>query len=241
MEKLQLILTDFQGPLDLLLHLIRQSKIDIYDIPIAQITEQYIAYLHQMQSLQLDIAGDYLVMASTLMRIKSQLLLPKSPISTEEEASEPEDPRSDLVAQLLTYQTFKNMASTLKNLEKQRQQMYAKAPATLTPDTVVHLKPGVKVAQDLARAMQDLITRQAKQQRQQANIITEQISIAQAQDEILKYLKTKHQTTFRYLLSHQQTVEEVVTKFMALLELIKDQIIEAQQSSWQADILVKLR
>ena len=82
-EQLTLILTDFEGPLDLLLHLINQTKIDIYDIPIAEITTQYLDYLHQMQELKLDIAGDYLVMAATLMKIKSKLLLPAPPAMAE--------------------------------------------------------------------------------------------------------------------------------------------------------------
>ncbi len=106
-EQLTLVLTDFEGPLDLLLHLIKQTKIDIYDIPIAEITAQYLDYLHQMQVLKLDVAGDYLVMAATLMKIKSKLLLPKAPELIEEETEEYVDPRQELVDQLLAYQASK--------------------------------------------------------------------------------------------------------------------------------------
>ena len=130
---LQIKLSDFEGPLDLLLHLIRQSKINIYDIPIAQITQQYLDYLHQMQSLQLDIAGDYLIMAATLMRIKSDLLLPRPPVVSEEPAAETtlKDPRSELVAQLLTYETFKTIAQMLGAQAKTRQEFIGKDPSVM--------------------------------------------------------------------------------------------------------------
>lgn len=135
MEQLQLVLSDFQGPLDLLLHLIYQSKIDIYNIPIAEITRQYMEYLHKMNVLKLDIAGDYLVMAATLMRIKSQLLLPQNQSEKRADNSlNKADPRSDLVAQLLTYQSFKNVAQTLKEQEKQRHHLHAKSLSALSTE-----------------------------------------------------------------------------------------------------------
>ena len=181
MEKLQLVLSDFQGPLDLLLHLIRQSKIDIYHIPIAEITEQYMEYLHKMNVLQLDVAGDYLVMAATLMRIKSQLLLPQAPTEQHTTTSgNTVDPRSNL-------------------LQKQ----------------------------DLSR--------------RPPQIKAEKITLKQAQTAIMEQLQLQPQTTFGNLLRQQAGIEEVVTKFMALLELIKKQVIVVQQTDYQADILVQLR
>src|SRR5699024_5097357 len=120
MQKLNLVLTDFEGPIDLLLHLIKESKVDIYDIPIAQITQQYIDYLKSMKVLELDIAGDYLVMASTLMSIKSKMLLPQAPDEIEDEIQE--DPRDELVSQLLTYQTYKRVAAYFEEKEQVRKQ-----------------------------------------------------------------------------------------------------------------------
>lgn len=243
MEKLQLVLSDFQGPLDLLLHLIRQSKIDIYNIPIAEITEQYMEYLHKMNVLQLDIAGDYLVMAATLMRIKSQLLLPQAPTEQHTTASDnPVDPRSDLVAQLLTYQAFKSVAQTLKQHEKKRQQLHAKPLSALAAakDQEIRLKPGVKVAADLARAVADLLQKQDLT-KQASQIKAEKITLKQAQSAIMEQLQLQPQTTFGNLLRQQAGIEEVVTKFMALLELIKKQVIVVQQTDYQADILVQLR
>ena len=242
MEKLQLVLSDFQGPLDLLLHLIRQSKIDIYHIPIAEITEQYMEYLHKMNVLQLDVAGDYLVMAATLMRIKSQLLLPQAPTEQHTTASDNTgDPRSDLVAQLLTYQAFKSVAQTLKQQEKKRRQLHAKPLSALAAkDQEIRLKPGVKVAADLARAVADLLQKQDLSRRP-PQIKAEKITLKQAQTAIMKQLQLKRQTTFGNLLRQQASIEEVVTKFMALLELIKKQVIVVQQTDYQADILVQLR
>ena len=243
MEKLQLVLSDFQGPLDLLLHLIRQSKIDIYNIPIAEITEQYMEYLHKMNVLQLDIAGDYLVMAATLMRIKSQLLLPQAPTEQHTTASDnPVDPRSDLVAQLLTYQAFKSVAQTLKQQEKKRQQLHAKPLSALAAAKAqgIRLKPGVKVAADLARAVADLLQKQDLT-KQAPQIKAEKITLKQAQTAIMEQLQLQPQTTFGNLLRQQASIEEVVTKFMALLELIKKQVIVVQQTDYQADILVQLR
>lgn len=242
MEKLQLVLSDFQGPLDLLLHLIRQSKIDIYNIPIAEITEQYMEYLHKMNVLQLDIAGDYLVMAATLMRIKSQLLLPQAPTEQHTTASDNTvDPRSDLVAQLLTYQAFKSVAQTLKQQEKKRRQLHAKPLSALAAkDQEIRLKPGVKVAADLARAVADLLQKQDLSRRS-PQIKAEKITLKQAQTAIMEQLQLQPQTTFGNLLRQQAGIEEVVTKFMALLELIKKQVIVVQQTDYQADILVQLR
>lgn len=242
MEKLQLVLSDFQGPLDLLLHLIRQSKIDIYNIPIAEITEQYMEYLHKMNVLQLDMAGDYLVMAATLMRIKSQLLLPQAPTEQHTTTSDNTgDPRSDLVAQLLTYQAFKSVAQTLKQQEKKRRQLHAKPLSALAAkDQEIRLKPGVKVAADLARAVADLLQKQDFSRRP-PQIKAEKITLKQAQTAIMEQLQLQPQTTFGNLLRQQAGIEEVVTKFMALLELIKKQVIVVQQTDYQADILVQLR
>ncbi|EPC12793.1 Segregation and condensation protein A [Lacticaseibacillus paracasei subsp. paracasei Lpp230] len=128
---LTLVLNDFSGPLDLLWHLIRTNEVDIYDIPIAEITAQYLDYLHQMQDLALDVAGDYFVMAANLMVLKSRLLLPQPEPETMAPDEAP-DPRADLVAQLLTYQVYQEAAKDLKAREAKRAQAYAK-PTTL-PD-----------------------------------------------------------------------------------------------------------
>ncbi|MGL5885239.1 MAG: segregation/condensation protein A, partial [Bombilactobacillus sp.] len=147
-----------------------------------------------------------------------------------------------LVAQLLTYQAFKSVAQTLKQQEKKRRQLHAKSLSALAAakDKGIRLKPGVKVAADLARAVADLLQRQDLSRRP-PQIKAEKITLKQAQTAIMEQLQLQPQTTFGNLLRQQAGIEEVVTKFMALLELIKKQVIVVQQTDYQADILVQLR
>lgn len=127
MEEIKVKLDVFEGPLDLLLHLIKTLEIDIYDIPIAQVTDQYMNYIHAMESSQLEVAGDYLVMAATLMSIKSQMLLPKQELDDDEDTYE-EDPRENLVAQLLEYRKYKYAAGELFEKAEERSHYFTKEP-----------------------------------------------------------------------------------------------------------------
>src|SRR5690606_4106514 len=125
----------FEGPLDLLLHLINRLEIDIYDIPVAEITEQYLFYIHTMKELQLDIASEYLVMAATLLAIKSKMLLPKhedEQLEDEIGMEMEEDPRDELVERLVEYRKYKEAAEDLKELEQERGLMFTKPPSDLT-------------------------------------------------------------------------------------------------------------
>lgn len=120
-------------PLDLLLHLIHQLEIDIYDIPVAEITEQYLDYIHTMKELELDVASEYLVMASTLLAIKSKMLLPKQePSEPDEDYTVEEDPREQLVERLLEYKKYKEAAGTFKRLEAYRNEIFTKPPSDLS-------------------------------------------------------------------------------------------------------------
>ena len=134
----------FEGPLDLLLHLIQRDEVDIYDIPIANITRQYLEYIELMRMLDLEIAGEFLVMAATLMRIKAKMLLPTPPPGEEEEI----DPRDELVQRLLEYRQFKEASATLKDREERRRLSYERGrvpddedtgPLPLAPATLFHL------------------------------------------------------------------------------------------------------
>src|SRR5690606_36920451 len=125
----------YEGPLDLLLHLIKKLEIDIYDIPMSEITEQYLLYIHSMQVLELDIASEYLVMAATLLAIKSQMLLPKYEEDLDDEILDEDyssDPREELVAKLLEYRKYKEASLDLKEKEKERALMFTKAPSDLS-------------------------------------------------------------------------------------------------------------
>jgi len=128
MQEIKIKLDVFEGPLDLLLHLIRSLEIDIYDIPIADVTEQYMNYIHAMKTLELEVAGEYLVMAATLMAIKSQMLLPKQELEEDYDDEYEEDPRDALVAQLLEYRKYKYAADRLSEKAEERSQYYTKDP-----------------------------------------------------------------------------------------------------------------
>ncbi len=196
---------DFEGPLDLLLHLIKQSEMDIYDIQISQITSQYLDYLHQMQSHQLEVAGEYFVMAATLMDIKSQMLLPSPPVLDDELEVEEIDPRQELVEQLLEYQRYKKAADRLKDKENLRQQEYTR-PAMQVPREMVksHVEPGIKLT-DLQQAFAAVLRRQ--------QLATPLVETVAAED----------------LFENLHTRDGLVTTFLAILELAKHQAITINQ------------
>lgn len=239
MQKLNLVLTDFEGPIDLLLHLIRESKVDIYDIPIAQITQQYLDYLKSMKVLELDIAGDYLVMASTLMSIKSKMLLPQAPDEIEDDFEE--DPRDQLVSQLLTYQTYKRVAAYFEEKEQTRKQFFDKEVSVPTQQLEQFLEPGSVVLDDLASTYTELLRSRKNRQPETETIENETLSIEDATDNIMSELKSVKKTTFKALLKLNNSVEEIVTDFMAILELARKQIISLQQSDFKSELFIELR
>lgn len=239
MEELKIVLTDFEGPLDLLLHLIKESKIDIYDIPIAEITSQYINFLNSMKTLQLDIAGDYLVMASTLMSIKSKLLLPKNSYDEEEQLDD-SDPRDDLVAQLLAYQTFKKASEYFGERETGRRLSFAKEISVPDHDIKPFLQPDSVLVSDLALTMADILKRQKYREPVIETVQNETLSIEEAQISILDKLrnKVKKSSKFRELLNNQHSIDEVVTTFMATLELMKSHQVSCEQPTINDDLLI---
>lgn len=240
MEKLQLVLTDFEGPIDLLLHLIKESKIDIYDIPIADITQQYLDYLNNMKVLQLDIAGDYLVMASTLMSIKSRMLLPKAPDEIEE-ADDLEDPRDELVSQLLAYQTFKRVADYFQQKETTRARSFDKEPSVPKSQISQFLVPGSVTINDLAETYQQVLKEQVQHAPRTEMIEDEAISIEAAQKSIMTQLLPYKRVSFKSLMQVGHGIEEVVTDFMAILELVRNQDVLAFQADLKSELFIELR
>lgn len=238
---LTLVLNDFSGPLDLLWHLIRTNEVDIYDIPIAEITTQYLDYLHQMQDLALDVAGDYFVMAANLMVLKSRLLLPQPEPETETTApDEPTDPRADLVAQLLTYQVYQEAAKDLKQREAKRAQAFAK-PTTLPDEKMaVPLAPGTVKLIDLQAAMARVMKAQQAARQTIAHIETEPVSVEKRIGEVLRALQQDGQCLFADLLA-VNSVEQVVTTFLALLELMKNDQVICEQDAPFDPITVTLK
>ena len=220
--------------------MIKNSRIDIYNIPISKITSQYIGYINKAQELELDIAGEYIVMASTLMSIKSRMLLP---MSKDDQSEDDDDPRTDLVAQLLTYQTFKDASSYLSELEDKRQQSFAKEESVPQSEIEIQLKPGSAVASDLTLTYISLLKRKKVNDTDSAVVEEESISIEDAADNVIGSLnKSKNkQSKFRSILKEQNSISELIVTFMAILELSKKQEIECYQESVNDDILIALK
>ncbi len=218
----------FEGPLDLLLYLIRKNEIDIYNIPIALITEQYLAYLEMMRSLNLDLAGEYLVLASTLIHIKSKLLLP--PDESEGEEEEGEDPRAELVQQLLEYQIFKEAALRLENRPLLERDVFTRgapgeAPSAAEEEGEAMIEVGVF---ELVAAFRRIIA--GFDRPEELEIDAEKMSLTDRINEIMEMLSEKQQMTFVELIGDRTDRRRIICTFLAILELMKLRMIRAYQS-----------
>lgn len=241
-NKWQVNLEVFEGPLDLLLHLINKLEIDIYDIPIAKITEQYMDYLQAMQLLQLDVAGDYLVMAATLMNIKSQLLVPRNEGFDEEEGEDflqgEEDPREQLMEMLLEYRKFKNVASKLQERQEERSVFFTKEPTDISHyQDRVPLNENEIDLQDLMTAFKDMLKRKELRDPSSTIIEAEEVTVSEKMLFIENRLrKNKNKRVSFSKLFDTPSKRELVVTFLALLELIKENKVTAEQSDTYADI-----
>ncbi|OHE18844.1 MAG: hypothetical protein A2X96_10085 [Syntrophobacterales bacterium GWC2_56_13] len=218
----------FEGPLDLLLYLIRKNEIDIYNIPIALITAQYLAYLEMMRSLNLDLAGEYLVLASTLIHIKSKLLLP--PDESEGEEEEGEDPRAELVQQLLEYQIFKEAALRLENRPLLERDVFTRgapgeAPSAAEEEGEAMMEVGVF---ELVAAFRRIVA--GFDRPEELEIDAEKMSLADRINEIMEMLSEKQQMTFVELIGDRTDRRRIIYTFLAILELMKLRMIRAYQS-----------
>jgi len=221
----QIKLEVFEGPMDLLLHLIKKHELDIYSIPIALITQQYLEYLDIMKSLDMEIAGEFLVMASTLTHIKSKMLLP--PPENPEADEDGVDPRDELIRRLLEYKSFKEAASSLEDNEETWSQVYTRqaeaAPGPATDDEPLlfdfHLF-------DLLAALKDVMARVPDAK---FEITAEAVSITEKISQILARLEAADSLLFADLFEGSTSRAQVIATFLALLELIKTRIIRAMQ------------
>jgi segregation and condensation protein A len=230
----QVKLAAFEGPLDLLLYLIKQQEIDIYNIPIAQITAEYWDYLGLMQELNLDIAGEFLVMAATLIHIKSQMLLPRPPVdAVTGEATE--DPRTELVQKLLEHQQFKRVAETLWPQAEVMQLVFPRA--RLDSDKQ---NPEVAVSTlDLIVAFKKLLERQKQQTA--VLLAKEQLSVAQTITQLLALLQQHPEIALSQLLAATPARREAITLFLAILELVKSAQILLFQDTTFGEITLQAR
>lgn len=214
----------FEGPLDLLLYLIKKNEIDIYDIPIALITRQYLEYIEMLRSFNLDLAGEFLVLAATLIHIKSRLLLPVE----EDPSAEEEDPRAELVRQLLEYQAFKEAALQLDSRSLLERDVFTRSCPAAGPDDPEAQEVFTEMdVFDLVKAFQQMMGRLDKAER--IEIDTEEMSLADRINEIMERLREHKHLTFTELLGERADRRWILYTFLALLELIKLRMIKAYQ------------
>ncbi|HNP62988.1 MAG TPA: ScpA family protein [Woeseiaceae bacterium] len=219
---LQVFLEAFEGPLDLLLYLIRRQNIDILDIPIAEITKQYVQYIEIMKEMQLELAGEYLLMAAMLAEIKSRMLLPRPEAEEDEEA----DPRAELVRRLQEYERFKKAAEDISELPRlERDVFIATADA---PDRKVTTKLPDVTMKELLLAFHDVLKR--AEMFSNLHMQREPLSVRQRMSEILSRIKSSTFTDFSDLFDPEEGRMGVAVTFIAILELLKESVIEVVQA-----------
>jgi len=230
-DALEIVLEAFEGPLDLLLYLIRKENLNILDIPMAPLTRQYLEYVEIMRSKNLELAAEYLVMAAMLMEIKSRLLLPRPPSAAPEE----EDPRAELVRRLLEYEQMKKAAQELDELPQAGRDVIA--ISVWIERMIAERLPQVN-PQDLAEAWRTLLHR-ARMSRHH-HISREELSVREHMSGILRALRERRVLEFSELFDAQRGVPVLVVTFLALLELARELLVEITQSENFAPIYVKL-
>jgi segregation and condensation protein A len=230
-DALEIVLEAFEGPLDLLLYLIRKENLDILDIPMAPLTRQYLEYVEALRATNLELAADYLVMAAMLMEIKSRLLLPRPPSAAPIE----DDPRAELVRRLLEYERMKKAAQGLDELPQVGRDVIA--ISVWIEKTVSQRLPDVNVA-DLAEAWRTLLHRARLTKHHRVS--REELSVRAHMSSILRALKERRVVEFAELFDPQRGVPVLVVTFLALLELARELLIEITQSECFAPIYVKL-
>lgn len=237
----------FEGPLDLLLHLIDKNKIDIYDIPIVEITDQYLEYIHQMEREDLDIMSEFMVMAATLLDIKCRMLLPKEV----NEEGEEEDPRAELVQQLLEYKMYKYMSYELRDRMNEASRSVYKEPTL--PREVLEYRTPVDTSELLSQIslakLHTIYKMILKRQEDKIDPIRskfgtiekEEISLSDKMIEVRDFARTHRKFSFRDLLESQSSRVQVIVTFLSILELIKMGHIHVEQDNLFDDISVEVK
>jgi segregation and condensation protein A len=231
-DALQVFLEAFEGPLDLLLYLIRRQNLDILDIPIAEITRQYMQYIDVMRELQLELAGEYMLMAATLAEIKSRMLLPRP---QGDGTGEEDDPRAELVRRLQEYERFKRAAEGLEELPRSDRDTY-QASAELVERRVVRMLPAVTM-QEMLVALKDVMAR--AEMFAHHHVQRERLSVRQRMSDILGALRTQAFVEFAQLFRPEEGRMGVTITFCAILELLREGLIEVVQSGPFAPIHVR--
>ncbi|NJD30836.1 MAG: segregation/condensation protein A, partial [Gammaproteobacteria bacterium] len=231
-DALQVFLEAFEGPLDLLLYLIRRQNLDILDIPIAEITRQYMQYIEVMHDLQLELAGEYMLMAATLAEIKSRMLLPRP---HGEGTGEEDDPRAELVRRLQEYERFKRAAEDIEELPRVDRDTFP-ASAELVERRVVRMLPNVTM-QEMLVALKDVMAR--AEMFAHHHVQRERLSVRQRMSDVLGALRTQAFVEFTQLFRPEEGRMGVTVTFSALLELLREGLIEIVQAEQFAPIHVR--
>ena len=230
-DALELVLENFQGALDLLLYLIRKHNLDVLDIPMAELTRQYMAYIELMQQNRLELAAEYLLMAAVLIEIKSRMLLPRPPKASEEEV---EDPRAELMRRLLEYEQMKLAAQKFNELPQAGRDF--EIVQVLIENTVKERLPEVSV-EDLRQAWLSLLARARLNKHHKVR--REQLSVREQMTHVLRCLQGGEFVEFDKLFDAQGGVAKLVVTFIAILELAKEYLVEIQQSETLGSIYVR--
>ncbi|MCG7342992.1 segregation/condensation protein A [Sporosarcina sp. ACRSL] len=235
----------FEGPLDLLLHLINRLEIDIYDIPMAELTNQYIEHIHTMRVLELDELSEYLVLAATLIEIKSKMLLPVHEDEVLDEDSEfhlEEDPRDELVARLIEYKKYKEAANSLKESAEDRAEHFTKLPGDLSEfgEVAVPMAEEKMNVFDLIGAFQKMLERKKLRAPLTAKIAKSELSVSEKMDEIMTSLERRGGSCDFESLFAKDDVEDLVVTFLSLLELMKrlDIIVRQENNFGKMTVMV---
>ena len=232
-EYLRIILEEFEGPMDLLLYLIKKQNIDITDLPIFPITEQYMRYISIMEEMHFELASDYLVMASTLTEIKSKLLLP-----TEAEDEEEDDPRANLIKRLLEYQKYKNASEKLETLPRNFRDFYVVSNAVDSEKSKIIETPDIKIDQ-LKVAFLEVLKR--AEIFSTHNIQSETLSVRERMSLILSILKKGDNIQFEKLFNLEEGRLGVIVTFLAILELVKESLIDIIQNESMSRVYIGLK
>lgn len=231
-EELKLVLGEFAGPMDLLLYLIRQEQVSIYDIPIARITDEYLRYLRMMQGMDITVASDFLVMAATLIEIKSRMLLPRDPAISEEEL-QADDPRRELVERLLEHQKYKAAAEMLWSRATVEQAVYTRAPIETDKEN-----PEISAgAFDLLRVFQHILAR--KREEVLMEIERDEVTMAEMIERLRNMIFSAGELNMRDFFERAETRRELVLAFLSVLELVRTTEIKLFQRQTFGDIIAR--
>lgn len=228
-------INEFEGPLDLLLHLIKKSNIDIYDISLVEITNQYLDYINKMEELNLDIASEYLVLASELLQYKSSMLLPKKEDTPDDYE---EDFKSELIKKLVDYKKYKEVCETFKVLEENRSNFYTKTPSDISLYSEKSLNNDNVTVDDLIDAFKKFMERREFEKPLNTKITTKELSVSDRVVEIRNMLRNKKSVNFMELFTRRDKSYVVVT-FLSILEMAKDLEISIEQDNNFNDIIIK--